>query len=71
MTELYKLTGFQGESEIAEVLFENPRAYMALRGAIAEKHLEKLLEQWKANGDIREFRAAAGDFDKDFYIETI
>ncbi|NOQ21153.1 MAG: hypothetical protein GQ565_00700 [Candidatus Aegiribacteria sp.] len=66
---LYELTGLEPD-DLAEVLAENPRAYMAVKGAVAEKHLEKYLERAKATGSIRNFRKASGDFDKDFYLTS-
>lgn len=67
---LYDLTGLS-DHEVAEALAENPRAYMAVRGAVAEKHLEKYLNQLLSAGQISEFRTASSDFDKDFVIVTL
>ncbi len=64
---LAKLTGLS-EQDLAEVFAKNPRAYMAVKGAVAEKHLEKLLLEYQANGKIKCFTTASGDFDKDFYV---
>lgn len=64
---LYQLTGLDS-NDLADVLAENPRAYMAVKGAVAEKHLEKYLEQLVKNHVIRSFRKANGDFEKDFYV---
>ena len=64
---LDKLTGLS-EQDLADVFAQNPRAYMAVKGAVAEKHLELLLRSYKENGEIKDFKAASGDFDKDFYV---
>jgi len=56
--------------ELAEVFQCNPRAYMAVRGAVAEKHLEKVLENLMREGDIDDYRSALGDMDKDFYLQV-
>lgn len=69
-TPLNTLTGLTDDS-FAEVLSENPRAYMAVRGAVAEKHLEIILENYRQKGSIKSFRPANGDFDKDFYIQLL
>ena len=42
---------------------------MAVRGAVAEKHLEKILTQMVRNNTIDRFQRASGDTDKDFYLE--
>jgi len=64
---LEKLTGLSNQ-DLADVFARNPRAYMAVKGAVAEKHLEILLDSYKSTGVIRDYRGASGDFDKDFYI---
>ncbi|MBL6991091.1 MAG: hypothetical protein ISR65_14995 [Bacteriovoracaceae bacterium] len=64
---LEKLTGLS-EQDLAEVFTKNPRAYMAVKGAVAEKHLEHLLIQYRNDGKIKSFTGASGDFDKDFYV---
>lgn len=64
---LQKLTGLS-EANLAEVFTKNPRAYMAVKGAVAEKHLEILLQTYKKLGKIQGFTGASGDFDKDFYV---
>ena len=64
---IYDLTGLT-EYELADVLSKNPRSYMAVKGAVAEKHLQKILDKSKADRVIRDFRAGEGDFDKDFYV---
>lgn len=68
-SKLCELTGLEPD-DLAKVLAENPRAYMAVKGAVAEKHLEIYLEHAIATGSIRNFRKASGDFDKDFYLTT-
>ena len=64
---LAKLTGLS-QQDLAEVLAKNPRAYMAVKGAVAEKHLEKHLIKYQTDGKIKRFTGASGDSDKDFYI---
>lgn len=64
---LEKLTGLSGQ-DLADVFTRNPRAYMAVKGAVAEKHLENLLIRYQHDGKIRSFAGAKGDFDKDFYV---
>lgn len=64
---LNDLTGLE-EAEIADVLLKNPRAYMAFKGAIAERHLSKKLAYYKYIGLISEIRTSQNDSDKDFYI---
>lgn len=63
------LTGLSPD-DLADTMMENPRAYMALRGAVAEKHLFNCLVELKTNGKIFDFRTGKGDFEKDFYIKT-
>lgn len=65
---LHKLTGLS-DDEVADVLAKNPRAYMAVKGAVAEKHLEKYLLDLKNRKLISDFRRCSSDFDKDFYVE--
>lgn len=67
--KLFKLTGL-GADDLADALAENPRAYMAVKGAVAEKHLEKYLETKKNIGAIQSYRKARSDFEKDFYVQT-
>lgn len=62
-----KLTGLS-DKDLAEVLAQNPRAYMAVKGAVAEKHLEIELKKLEDANKIQGFRKASGDFDKDFYV---
>lgn len=64
---LDKLTGLS-DQDLADVFARNPRAYMAVKGAVAEKHLENVLRGYKHSGKIYDFRCAGGDFDKDFYV---
>ncbi|MEZ0154506.1 MAG: hypothetical protein AB9Q22_06350 [Candidatus Reddybacter sp.] len=56
--------------ELSNVFENNPRAYMAVRGAVAEKHLEKVLIELAQNGEIDAIQPASGDLDKDFYINV-
>ena len=42
---------------------------MAVRGAVAEKHLENIVDSLKKRGKIDGYRCAAGDLDKDFYLQ--
>lgn len=64
---LLQLTGLS-EKQFSEVLAKNPRAYMAVKGAVAEKHLELYIEQLVREQRITSFKSAEGDFDKDFYL---
>ena len=64
---LEKLTGLS-DQDLADVFAKNPRAYMAVKGAVAEKHLENVLLNYKESGKIKDFKGASGDFDKDFYV---
>ena len=68
ISRLAKLTGLTGD-ELADALEKNPRAYMAVKGAVAEKHLARILRRHLKEGYIKKIKEAAGDFDKDFYIE--
>lgn len=65
---LLQATGLTPQ-ELSEVLQQNPRAYMAVRGAVSEKHLKKILKNLQQQGVIPSFRSAAGDMDKDFYVQ--
>lgn len=67
---LEKLTGLSAQ-DLADVFAKNPRAYMAVKGAVAEKHLENLLFSYKQSGKIKSFKSASGDFDKDFYVTLL
>lgn len=55
-------------SELSDVFQSNPRAYMAVRGAVAEKHLEMVLTKMVERGEIDSYQSASGDMDKDFYL---
>lgn len=57
MTKLEKLSGLT-PNELAEVLENNPRAYMAVKGAVAEEHLKKYFIELGNNGHIAQFRTA-------------
>jgi hypothetical protein len=65
---LLQLTGLNSD-ELGHTLLSNPRAYMALKGAVAESHLENLLTKLKFEKKIFDFRKGIGDFEKDFYIK--
>jgi hypothetical protein len=67
-SDLDPATGLTPE-ELSEVFQSNPRAYMAVRGAVAEKHLDKIMRELVQEGSIENYRCAAGDFDKDFYLQ--
>lgn len=69
MFSLYQATGLTSQ-ELSEVFQNNPRAYMAVRGAVAEKHLEKVLVSMLESGHIDEYQGASGDMDKDFLIKS-
>ena len=64
---IHDLTGLD-EAELAAAIAENPRAYMALKGAVAEKHLEKYLYWLQSQGMIKSFSRATSDFEKDFRV---
>lgn len=66
---LHQATGLSPE-ELSEVFQRNPRAYMAVRGAVAEKHLEKVVVELVHDGVIQSYRMASGDMDKDFYLDV-
>lgn len=63
---LFNLTGLKPDA-VAEALAQNPRAYMAVRGAAAEVHLCAQLERCK---EIHDLQAAGADGDKDFTIQV-
>ena len=67
-TTLLDLTGLSSD-QLAEVLAGNPRAYMAVKGAVAEKHLELYLNGLRDQGKLDSFRHGQGDFEKDFYVK--
>jgi hypothetical protein len=64
---LFRLTGLPSD-EVGETLLSNPRAYMSLKGAVAERHLFNLLTNLATEGRIHSFRKGFGDFEKDFYL---
>ncbi len=64
---LDELTGLNN-SELVDVFSKNPRTYMAVKGAVAEKHLEKQLVTFRQDGLIKNFRGCLSDFEKDFYV---
>lgn len=64
---LFDATGLEPE-ELSDVFQANPRAYMAVRGAVSELHLAKVVEALKAQAVIDSYRTASGDMDKDFYL---
>ena len=68
MDKLLKLCGLT-PNELAEVLENNPRAYMAVKGAVAEEHLRKYLNELGNDGLISGVKTAQSDFDKDFYVK--
>lgn len=67
ITRLTRLTGLSSD-ELADALEKNPRAYMAVKGAVAEKHLSRILNKYVESGELKKVQEAGGDFDKDFYI---
>ena len=67
MNRLKKLCGLEPH-ELARVLENNPRAYMAVKGAVAEEHLNKYLKELGNKGHIVGLKTAQSDFDKDFYV---
>lgn len=67
--DLYQATGLSPQ-ELSEVFQNNPRAYMAVRGAVSEKHLAKVVDALCREGAIDSYRAASGDMDKDFYLQV-
>jgi len=67
MNNLFKLCGLTPD-ELADVLGNNPRAYMAVKGAVAEEHLRKYLIELGNKRLIAAVKTAQSDFDKDFYV---
>ncbi len=67
LNPLLRLTGLTPD-QLAEVLADNPRAYMAVKGAVAEKHLFMEFEKLKQAGKISSFIRGQSDFEKDFYV---
>lgn len=70
LDRLRRLCGL-GPNDLAEVLENNPRAYMAVKGAVAEQHLKNHLNRLKNQGSILDFRMAENDFEKDFYVTLL
>jgi len=70
MDKLFKLSGLTPD-ELADVLENNPRAYMAVKGAVAEEHLRKYLFELGNQGLIKGVKTAQSDLDKDFYITLL
>lgn len=66
--DLFQATGLTPQ-ELSEVFQDNPRAYMAVRGAVSEKHLAKVVERLLAEDSIDGYKTASGDMDKDFYLQ--
>ncbi len=56
--------------ELAKTLYENPRSYMAIRGAVSEYHLGSYLNDLLKRGDLIDLRTGNNDSEKDFYIKT-
>lgn len=54
--------------EILDVIKRSDRVYQAVRGAVAERHLEKLLEQLKSDGRIDDFRFTNKEGEPDFTV---
>jgi hypothetical protein len=70
INKLNRLCGL-APNELADVLENNPRAYMAVKGAVAERHLKNYFSNLQNNGLIASFREAESDFDKDFYVTLL
>jgi hypothetical protein len=68
ISRLEKLCGLSADG-LAGVLESNPRAYMAVKGAVAEEHLKKYFAELGSTGMIAGIKTAQSDFDKDFYIK--
>ena len=66
---LLDLTGLMPK-DLANAIGSNPRAYMALKGAVAEKHLEIYLESLLKKRQISSLRPGGSDFEKDFYVNV-
>ena len=67
LRRLKRLCGLEPD-DLADILENNPRAYMAVKGAVAEKHLNSYFKGLKTSGQILDYRSAASDFEKDFYV---
>ncbi len=55
-------------TEILDVIRRSDRCYQAVRGYVAERHLEKLLEQLKQSGTIEDFVFIDRDGQPDFRV---
>lgn len=64
---LYSLTGLEPD-HLARVFAQNPRAYMAVKGAVAEEHLVLHLAKLQGEGKIISFLRGQNDNEKDFYV---
>lgn len=73
MSELDRLKRLCGlePNDLAEVLENNPRAYMAVKGAVAEQQLKNYFIELKDQSLIFDFRMAENDFEKDFYVTLL
>ncbi|USD24572.1 hypothetical protein [Flagellimonas marinaquae] len=73
MTEIDRLKNLCGLSpnDLAEVLENNPRAYMAVKGAVAERHLKDYFKSLQEKKVITSFKEAENDFEKDFYVTLL
>ena len=67
--KLFELTGLTNE-DLVDILKNNSRAYMAVKGAVAEKHLEKYLKELKNKNKILSYEKPSGDSDKDFVVKN-
>ena len=66
---LFQLTGLSAD-DLADTIEANPRAYMNLKGAVAEKHLSIYLQALLEQKNIDSYRCGLGDFEKDFYVQV-
>ncbi|MEK6579652.1 MAG: hypothetical protein AABZ55_10535 [Bdellovibrionota bacterium] len=66
---LFLLTGLS-TVDLADTLASNPRAYMALKGAVAERHLWLHLQELVKQKKLVSLRTGSGDFEKDFYVQS-
>ena len=57
MNKLFKLCGLSPD-ELADALENNPRAYMAVKGAVAEVHLNKYFVELGNSGKIAGLKTA-------------
>jgi hypothetical protein len=58
-------------SEILDVIRRSDRCYQTVRGYVAERHLEKLLEQLKASGAIQDSVFINKDGQPDFRVTPL